>query len=335
MMDRLPANSLITADAGFVGYDVWSRLLAAGHDLLIRVGGNVRLLKTLGYVRESHGTVYLWPDETARRGQPPLVLRLVVVQGGRHPWYLVTSVLRRRELSDRQIAEIYRRRWGIELFYRHFKQTFARRKLRSQAAEHVLCEAHWSLLGLWAMLLYAQQHQLRRRVPPERLSVAGVLRAFRGLLKQPVAGSGDGSTFHQRLDQAVVDGYSREQTESQLSPQEKGNRGRPSEDHHRHDEATATGSDLQNTTESRVNGVRCHCQTVCGLAVRCRNNCRSAFRLPNQSSRALIGDQRARKTPRGRIHTAPRRNSPISIDLAMVPGPADSSRENARLGKSR
>ncbi len=221
MMDRLPANSLITADAGFVGYDVWSRLLAAGHDLLIRVGGNVRLLKTLGYVRESHGTVYLWPDETARRGQPPLVLRLVVVQGGRHPWYLVTSVLRRRELSDRQIAEIYRRRWGIELFYRHFKQTFARRKLRSQAAEHVLCEAHWSLLGLWAMLLYAQQHQLRRRVPPERLSVAGVLRAFRGLLKQPVAGSGDGSTFHQRLDQAVVDGYSRANKQSRSYPRKK------------------------------------------------------------------------------------------------------------------
>jgi hypothetical protein len=43
------------------------------------------------------------------------VLRLVVVQGGRHPWYLVTSVLDRRRLRDSDVATIYRKRWGIEV----------------------------------------------------------------------------------------------------------------------------------------------------------------------------------------------------------------------------
>ena len=156
MVKNLPAHSLLTADAGFVGYGLWSMLRAAGHDLLIRIGSNVRLLKQLGFVRESHGTVYLWPDKAARRSQPPLVLRLVIVQGKRHPWYLVTSICDARQLKDHEIVEIYRRRWGIELFYRHFKQTFARRKLRSHTAEHVLCEVHWSTVGLWAMLLYAE-----------------------------------------------------------------------------------------------------------------------------------------------------------------------------------
>lgn len=209
MVAGLPPQSLITADAGFVGYPLWSALRAAGHDLLIRVGGNVRLLKQLGFVRESHGTVYLWPDEAARHRQPPLVLRLVVVQGTRHPWFLVTSVCDSGTLSDQDIVEIYRRRWGIELFYRHFKQTFARRKLRSHAAEHVLCEAHWSLTGLWAMLLYAEQHLHRRHVPPRRMSVAGVLRAFRGLLKQPSVTSPDQPHFLQKLDHAVIDRYPR------------------------------------------------------------------------------------------------------------------------------
>jgi hypothetical protein len=221
MAASLPPHSLLTADAGFVGYHVWSALLAGGHDLLIRVGGNVRLLKQLGFARESDGTVYLWPDEAARHRQPPLVLRLVVVQGARHPWYLVTSVGNSRALSDGQIAEIYRRRWGIELFYRHFKQTFARRKLRSQTAEHVLCEAHWSLLGLWAMLLYAEHHLHRRRVPPRRMSVAGVLRAFRGLLKGPCVRPHRPTDFHAALAAAVVDSYRRSNKASRNYPRKK------------------------------------------------------------------------------------------------------------------
>lgn len=221
MVAGLPPQSLITADAGFVGYPLWSALLAAGHDLLIRVGGNVRLLKQLGFVRESHGTVYLWPDEAARHRQPPLVLRLVVVQGTRHPWHLVTSVCDSGALSDRDIIEIYRRRWGIELYYRHFKQTFARRKLRSHAAESVLCEAHWSLIGLWAMLLYAEQHLHRRHVSPRRMSVAGVLRAFRGLLKQPSVTSPDQPNFHTRLDRAVIDRYARKNKRSRQYPRKK------------------------------------------------------------------------------------------------------------------
>jgi hypothetical protein len=221
MVPGLPPQSLITADAGFVGYPLWSALQAAGHDLLIRVGGNVRLLKQLGFVRESHGTVYLWPDAAARHSQPPLVLRLVVVQGARHPWHLVTSVCDAGQLSDHDIVEIYRRRWGIELYYRHFKQTFARRKLRSHAAESVLCEAHWSVVGLWAMLLYAEQHHHRRHISPRRMSVASVLRAFRGLLKQPSVIHPDKPSFHQRLDRAVIDGYARNNKRSRQYPRKK------------------------------------------------------------------------------------------------------------------
>lgn len=62
MIADLPEEALVTADAGFVGYEYWQALLDSGRQFLIRVGGNVRLLRRLGHVRESHGTVYLWPD---------------------------------------------------------------------------------------------------------------------------------------------------------------------------------------------------------------------------------------------------------------------------------
>ncbi len=101
------------------------------------------------------GWCILWPDRAAKKRLPPLVLRLVVVDGGKHPVYLVTSVIDPRELSDAQAAEIYGRRWGIEVYYRHCKQTFERRKLRSQNPDNAMVELHWSLLGMWAMGLHS------------------------------------------------------------------------------------------------------------------------------------------------------------------------------------
>lgn len=217
MIPDLPSDALVTADCGFVGYDFWSALLASGRQFVIRVGGNVRLLKQLGVVRESPGTIYLWPDQAAKRRQPPLVLRLVVVQGARHPWYLVTSVRDPQRLSDRQVADIYRRRWGIELFFRHFKQTFGRGKLRSHKAEHAACELQWSLLGLWTMLLYAQKHLPHQTASPPRLSVAGVLRAFR----RAITNRRNNQSLAAVLAAAVVDHYPRQDKRSRGYPRKK------------------------------------------------------------------------------------------------------------------
>jgi hypothetical protein len=222
MLSNLPRQSLLTADAGFVGYSLWSELQGAGHDLLIRVGSHVRLLKKLGFVREAGNTVYLWPEECRRRLQPPLVLRLVVVQGARHPWYLVTSVRDRKQLGDREVAEIYRRRWRVEVFYRHFKQTFARRKLRSHTADHALCEAEWSMLGLWGMLLRGERQLWREeRIAPWRMSVAGVLRAFRGLLDRVWWEAGVEGVFEVELSRSVLDEYARQDKRSRGYPQKK------------------------------------------------------------------------------------------------------------------
>ena len=124
MLGDLPAHALVVADAGFVGYEYWKAILDGGRHFVIRVGGNVKLLKRLGVARESEQTVYLWPDKNAKKNDPPLVLRLIVVHDGKQAWYLVTSVLAKSALSDRQIAQVYSARWGIELFYRNLKQTF-------------------------------------------------------------------------------------------------------------------------------------------------------------------------------------------------------------------
>lgn len=220
MIAALPSNALVTADCGFFGYEFWSELLASGRQFVIRVGGNVRLLKKLGVASESHGTIYLWPNKIAKRKQPPLVLRLVVVHDGRQPWYLVTSVVDPKRLSDRQVADIYHRRWRIEIFFRHFKQTFGRAKLRSHKAEHAECEAQWSLLGLWAMLLHAQIQQ-HKNGDVSGLSVARVLQAFGQAIDEYKCRPGPNESLTEQLRKAIVDAYRRRNKTSRNYPRKK------------------------------------------------------------------------------------------------------------------
>jgi hypothetical protein len=221
MLPALPPGALIAADAGFVGYAGLSEMVRGGFDVLLRVGSNVRLLKRLGWARELAGTVYLWPEAAWRGGEEPLTLRLVVAHNGKHPVYLVTSILSPRQLTDRQVVELYAKRWGIELFYRHLKHTFQRRKLLSTSAANARLEIQWSLVGLWAMALYALSEATRCGTPPSRLSFAKLLMAFRRTMRDYLHPAEPSDHLCQRLRRAVIDPYIRQNKESRNHPRKK------------------------------------------------------------------------------------------------------------------
>jgi hypothetical protein len=222
MLSSVPAGSLLTADAGFVGYDLWKTVLDADRHLLVRVGGNVKLLRKLGYVRERHGVVYLWPDRHAKKRLPPLALRMVVVANeNRQPIYLVTDVMSQSKLSDAQMAAIYGKRWGIEVYYRHCKQTFERRKLRSHNPDNAMVELHWSLLGMWAMGLHSHARLVAQGVSPERISFAGVWRAYRRPMREYKSMPDPGERMRQLIDRALIDPYRRRNKTSRDYPRKK------------------------------------------------------------------------------------------------------------------
>ena len=209
MVPELPAQALIAADAGFVGYDFWQALLSAGHHFVIRVGANVRLVRQLGWTREYAHVVYVWPDKAARKHQPPLVVRLVVVHDGKQPVYLVTD-LSKNDLSDRQVATIYGVRWGIEVFFRTFKQTFGCRKLRSRAAQNAQLELDWSLLGLWGVCLLGTRELSASGHEPTRLSPAAAIHAFQRTLREyRVRPETPAETLWAQLRLARLDDYQR------------------------------------------------------------------------------------------------------------------------------
>jgi hypothetical protein len=216
MLGELPKDSLMVIDAGFYGYHLWHDMLAAGCQFVARVGSNVHLLKKLAYTRQRGNIVYCWPVREARRRQPPLTLRLVVLKGNRHPVYLVTSVLSAKRLSRTDVARLYERRWGIEVFYRDLKQTFDRRKLRSRNAANAYTEAQWSLLGLWAMALHAQYYQQAQKLDPSRLSCAGMLRAYRRAMREYKSRPEVGEDLSSMLRIAIKDDYQRTKPKTNL-----------------------------------------------------------------------------------------------------------------------
>lgn len=150
MIDELPPRTLLLADAGFTGYAMMRKLQKAGHEFIIRVGSNVRLLRKLGFaIRQYDGIVYLWPQ--THRQSEPLILRLVTIIDGSKRVHLLTSVLDDNLLSDAEIAKLYRWRWGVEVMYRSLKQTMEKDKLRSRIPSHAQMELDWLMVGFWLL----------------------------------------------------------------------------------------------------------------------------------------------------------------------------------------
>lgn len=209
MLDEIP--SLLVADAGFIGYQFCRQLIEHKKHFLLRVGGNVHLLRELGCAYEVQGqTVYLWPAEQQKQNHPPLQLRLIVLQeANRQPVYLVTDVLDPEQLSDEEAAEFYRQRWGEEVFYRTAKQTFEFHTLRSRTPQNCYQELTWAMIGISLLgLLSLEELQAAGHAPCDWSPAASrnvVRRVLRG--DRPEAHSRRG--LSSALRRCVKDRYAR------------------------------------------------------------------------------------------------------------------------------
>ena len=220
---RFPANALFCGDAGFVGYSLWSCLLANGGDFLIRVGANVSLLQEhTNYTIEKskNGMLVLcWPKTAMQANQPPLRLRLLQVQLGKARVWMLTSVLDWQKLTAKAIVRFYKMRWGIEVDFRGLKQTLDRAKLRCRNDRRLLAELDWSILAMAVAELLALKEQLSQRslksrdksLPPEpvKRSLAKTVRALRTCLSKLKEVPEASQNLVSLLRAALTDSYKR------------------------------------------------------------------------------------------------------------------------------
>ena len=216
MIPDLPTEALMLADGAFVGYPTWSKLNAAGRSFLIRVGGNVHLIEKLWpdvKVRVEDRTVWVWP-KNVRGDAPPLRLRLIRVGRGEKAVHLLTNVLDEKRLSKQDAGKIYRKRWGVEIFYRTLKRTFDYVKARCKASRRVRIELDWAMIAMAISTLIGVDALTRRCIQPNRLSPAQLLEALRAALHQETLQSARTvlRKFRQRLGTCVNDTYQRKRS---------------------------------------------------------------------------------------------------------------------------
>ncbi|KAA1257485.1 Transposase DDE domain protein [Rubripirellula obstinata] len=212
--DNFPENTLFVGDAGFVGYDFWMTMVSRGYHFMVRVGSNVKLISEIvDFQLTEGGEVLCWPK--GKQGQqPPLRLRLVQVKIGNAEVYLLTSVLSPARLSVETMAELYKKRWGIEIEFRGLKQTLNGQKLRCRNVDRLYTELHWSILAMAVAELLAVSEQLSNpdRDPnytPKDRSLAGTMRALYDCLDDLHTYALEGEDLFSRLARAVTDNYER------------------------------------------------------------------------------------------------------------------------------
>lgn len=190
LLDWLKPGEVLLADRAFSSWSLIALLQAKGVDAVMRLHGARRT--GLGRVvwRKPQRSKTMTPLEWA--GLPAaLTLRVVrfrvEVAGFRTEQItLVTTLLDPVAYPDEALAELFRRRWQIEVCLRDIKTTLGLDVLRTRSPEMIEKEIHLQAIAYnivrALMLEAARQHDL----PPCRLSfkgTVGVLHAFAPLFE--------------------------------------------------------------------------------------------------------------------------------------------------------
>ena len=104
------------------------------------------------------------------------------------------------DLTDSQLADLYARRWGVEVFFRTVKQSYERSKLLSRTPNNAKQEIQWTLLGVWLALTHASKNIPQGR----RLSPVQVLRTLCDLVMDVARCSSRKLNIATKLSRCVI-----------------------------------------------------------------------------------------------------------------------------------
>lgn len=94
LLDCLPPQALLVADAGFIGFDFWRTLDAHRHAFLIRLSSVCHFYADFQVDADfKEGIAWLWPND--QRHLPPLQVRIIrlAAKNPRHDVWLATNIL--------------------------------------------------------------------------------------------------------------------------------------------------------------------------------------------------------------------------------------------------
>lgn len=199
----LHAGEVLVADRAYCGWFFLVQLLAQKVDFVIRLHQS-RTVRSRRYRswRESWKKPHRPKGQSKRswKKQPEqLLLRLVRFQVQARGWrtqnvIVVTSLLDEKAFPDSAIAELYARRWQVELHYRQIKTNLSLDVLRGRTPQMVERELWMHAIAYNLVRALLLEAALAHDVPVERLSFKGALDALQAWAERAL-----GSRRHRAL----------------------------------------------------------------------------------------------------------------------------------------
>jgi hypothetical protein len=126
LLSHLQSGMLCLADRGFYGFEMWSRAVETGAELLWRVQKQIPLPR-LQRLPDGSYLSEVRPPSTERKRvrERAITVRLiefdVIVRNRREHYRLITNILDPREGTALELAHLYGKRWGIETIFDEIK----------------------------------------------------------------------------------------------------------------------------------------------------------------------------------------------------------------------
>lgn len=186
LLYRISRDMIIVADRGFFSYTLIKDLLATGADVLVRVRANT-VLPVMEELRDGSYRSRIYPDSRHRKhdtaGIDVRVIEYDVIGPGdsRTQFRVITSFVDPEAAPAEALADMYGRRWEIELCFDELKthQRGAQMVLRSKTPDGVLQEVYGHLLAHYAIRALIAETAREFDEDPLRYSFTRVLRAAR------------------------------------------------------------------------------------------------------------------------------------------------------------
>lgn len=182
LVDRLKPGTLVLADRGFYGFQLWQHAAASGADLLWRVKTNLRP-RHLETLPDGSWLAEIIPTSGAgRKSTPPLKVRVIdyTINDGREnteSYRLLTTILDPAEASAEDLATVYSERWEIESIFDELKthQRGPKAVLRSKPPDLVKQEIWGHLRCHYAIRTLMVDAAVHAGRDPDRVSFVAAL----------------------------------------------------------------------------------------------------------------------------------------------------------------
>lgn len=188
MLKTLQKDDLLVADRHFAGANLYWIYLQTGLEYVTRLHHKqiVSRLKKLWHYGPSDFVTRLRIGETYRRNDPRMpkfvTVRLIRVQvrirGKRKAIWLATSLLDPKRYPAREIAQLYAKRWRIEMLFREFKVHHGADLLRSKSVEGIHKEVAARICAINIVRIIMLQSAADSDVDVMRISFVGAVRTI-------------------------------------------------------------------------------------------------------------------------------------------------------------